>query len=689
MADPITSVSGLASGVQWRDLVDQIMAAEKARTLDPITARITLQDKQRTAWTTFQGLVSKLGDASKALQTGAAFGTVKATAGSSPTTNRALFAATATAGTSPGSYKVEVLDLARAEKLSGAVEPSATAALGRAGTFSVNGRAVSIDAADSLNAVRDKINAANAGASPSGVTATVLSTGAAAHRLVLTSAAPGSGGIDLAELSGTPLAALGVLDGTRAANLTASGGTQTQRFSSSVESFAQLVGASFPLPSTIKVGGQQVTIEASDTLSSILTKLQTAGVGAELAEESVNGATRYRLVVSGGVEADAGSANGLAESQRVLDVLGFTVGGRGAIAQRLEAGNPLTAGGAPATGATLLSAAGLQPGETLALRGTRGDGTAVSVAWTPAPGATVDDLLARLNAGDAFKGGARTATASLDASGRVVLADDAAGDSQLSLSITGGSINFGRTSTAVTGRLREVVDGSDARLRVDGVTLTRSGNSISDALAGVTLNLQQAEPGTVTDLTVDRDDGAAVDAVKAFATAYNDVVKFLDQQRATGQPLYANSVLRGTVSNFTAALRAPVAAAGEYSRAALAGLALTRDGTLAVDDASLRKALGTGLADIKTLFGEGGLGKAVSDAAANVTRSVTGTTATQITSLDGSQAASRKRAEAVQRRLDDRRQAMIIQYTQMEQALSRLQSQGTYLSGQLNALNKS
>lgn len=689
MADPITSVSGLASGVQWRDLVDQIMAAEKARTLDPITARISLQDKQRTAWTTFQGLVSKLGDASKALQTGAAFGTVKATAGSSPTTNRALFAATATAGTPPGSYKVEVLDLARAEKLSGAVEPSATAALGRAGTFSVNGRSVTVDAADSLNAVRDKINAANAGTNPSGVTATVLSTGTAAHRLVLTSASPGSGGIDLAELSGTPLTALGVLDGTRAANLTASGGTQTHRFNSSTESFAQLVGASFPLPSTIKVGGQQVTIEASDTLSSILTKMQTAGVGAELAEESVNGATRYRLVVSGGVQADAASPNGLAESQRVLDVLGFNMGGRAAVAQKVVTEKALTVNGSPATATTRLTQAGYAQGETLTLRGTRADGSAVNVTWTPPNNATVQSLLDRLNsAADGFKVGARTATASLVA-GKVVLTDDTAGDSQLSFSITGGSFSFGRTVTEATGRLREVVDGSDARLRVDGVLLSRTGNSISDALAGVTLNLQQAEPGTVVDLTVDRDDGAAVDAVKAFATAYNDVVKFLDQQRVTGQPLYANSVLRGTVSSFTAALRTPVAGAGDYSRAALAGLALTRDGTLGVDDAALRKALGTNLADLRTLFGESGLGRAVSDAAANVTRGVTGTTATQISSIDGSQASARKRAEAVQRRLDDRRQAMIIQYTQMEQALSRLQSQGSYLSGQLSALNKS
>ena len=41
MTTPLSSVQGLASSIQWQDLVTSIMAQEKARLLDPVTNAIT------------------------------------------------------------------------------------------------------------------------------------------------------------------------------------------------------------------------------------------------------------------------------------------------------------------------------------------------------------------------------------------------------------------------------------------------------------------------------------------------------------------------------------------------------------------------------------------------------------------------------------------------------------------------
>ena len=54
--------SGLGSSIQWGDIVDATIEAEKARNLTPITDEITKRQAQRDAWTKMQSLVETLND---------------------------------------------------------------------------------------------------------------------------------------------------------------------------------------------------------------------------------------------------------------------------------------------------------------------------------------------------------------------------------------------------------------------------------------------------------------------------------------------------------------------------------------------------------------------------------------------------------------------------------------------------
>jgi len=511
----------------------------------------------------------------------------------------------------PGNYTVEVTDVARANKLSGNIVASATTALGLSGDFAVNGRVVTIAATDTLSQVRDKINAVNAGATASGVTASVLSTGSSAQRLVLTSEAAGSSGIELVDGSTGVLASLGVVDGTTSLNLTSTGGTQTYKVTSATAAIATMLGVSLPPPSTITINGQTITVDLTvDSLTSIAAKIQAAGGTADVLSESVNGKTSYRLVTGDAVGAPT------ADGQRTLAALGFVKGGRAAVAQVVR--NDLALGdasNAPAVAGTLLTdlslgGAGLAllAGDTFRVQGTRGDGTTVSVSFTVGASDTVQTVLDKINdATSGFGAGARKATATLSG-GRIMVTDAAGGDSQLSLSLTathaaGGSVSLGRMSTFTTGRARELVAGTDAKVTIDGVALTRPSNTITDAISGVTLNLLQAEPGTTVDLTVARDGAAIRSSVQAVATAYNALVKFVGDQHAAGQPLANSAPLRAAMSSITNTLLSPVAGAtGDYTRTTMAGLSLQKDGTLALDAATFDAALTKNYADVLRLF---------------------------------------------------------------------------------------
>ncbi len=674
------NIGGLASGVQWQDLVTQLAAAETAKSVTPLQTRISDAEKEKTAWTTLAGLVGKLQDTGNALKLGSAFTSFAANVSPSSQTNRTLLSSSATAAAQPGSYRVEVVDLARAEKLSGSVVSDSAAALGVAGSFTIAGQTVTVAATDALNDVRDKINALNGGATPSKVSASILTSATGQQRLVLSADSAGSTGTGLVDGAEGVLRDLGFVD------------TQSRAVPSSGLAIAAALGVTMPPPSSIKVGDRTINVDLSvDSIASIVAKIRAAGGQAEVQQQLVGGVASYRLSVGGNVTAtaDAGSADTIA-------ALGFAAGAQSSVQQVLASGLAFQdASNNVADGNTRLTdlraggvSLGVNVGDTLTFSGMRGDGTTVTTSFVVGGADTLQTLLSKLNdSTSGFGGGTRPASASIDPDGKLRLNDTTGGDSRLRLSMSlspaaGGAPAslLGSFGTETVGRSRAMVKGSDAQVKVDGVLITRSSNTISDALAGVTLNLLQSEPGSEVDLTVTRDTDAAAKAIKDFATAYNDVVTFNAGQQLTGQPLAYNSTLRRVMSSFTQALRVEVPEGGDYSRGALAGFTLTRGGTIEVDDAKLRAAMGANLSGVRALFGSAGLGNAMVTATSFASRAVDGTIPQTVTTITQANMRLTKRMKDMQDRVEARRVAMMARFTSMELAISRLQQQGTALT---------
>jgi flagellar hook-associated protein 2 len=210
---PAGAVSGLISGVDYRSLIDQIIANE-SRPAVLLRAQEQGNRDRVAALDTYRGLLAAVQTAVKDLKDGSAFDAVSASIAAVSGT-RALVTASGTSASIPGSYQIQVTNLARSQKLGSTAYGSASTALGlAAGSFTVNGATVSVDANDSLTTLRDKLNTANTGPAASKVSASILQVDATHFRLVLTSDATGAAGMTLTDVSGGAPLALGFTDGS-------------------------------------------------------------------------------------------------------------------------------------------------------------------------------------------------------------------------------------------------------------------------------------------------------------------------------------------------------------------------------------------------------------------------------------------------------------------------------------------
>ena len=622
------SFSGIASGLQWQDMIDQIMQLERApaRLLEQ---RIKTVETRSGAWSAFEARVAALGSTLESLRTGSAFHAYRTSLGGVPAGVAAPLTVSASEDALPGSHTVRVLGLAAAEKLSGAVVASRTEALGLSGEFLVGGVRVEVSGTDSLNDIVARINRANTGSRASGVTASILSTGPGEHRLILTSDRSGAAGIDLVDGASGVLRSLGLLDDTTSLKHGTSNGARSDAFSDASTAVATLRGLSQPpAVGAVEFGAGaarfSVAIDLSTmSLDDIAAAINSAaadagsGVHAAVVTEEVDGEALYRLDIRG--------TTSFVDANRILESLGVLEGGRGAIAQRLEGGR-LTAGDAStAAGADTRLAdlwvngghAGVQVGDTITISGTRGEGTRVEIDFTVEADSTLQDLLDRLNDSiDGFGAGARTATASISTDGRLVLTDDQGGDSRLSLSIVahnegGGTLDFGEMAVVQAGRARQITRGADAEVEIDGTYVRSSTNTIADALPGLSLNLTAALPDTTLTVTVERDVAGAVAAVKSVVDAYNAIADFIQSQTPSGiegaarPPLAGDNVLRNMQTMIRQALETRLApdVAGAYARLADIGVEIDRNGRYTLDAAALEAALRTDADAVARLFG--------------------------------------------------------------------------------------
>jgi len=230
---------------------------------------------------------------------------------------------------------------------------------------------------------------------------------------------------------------------------------------------------------------------------------------------------------------------------------------------------------------------------------------------------------------------------------------------------------------------------TDAVFDLDGVQLVRSSNSVTDAVAGVTLDLRAADATKTITVTVSTDGEETSKTVKDFVDAYNKVVDFVAGQNVVGDkgstssPLFGDSTLRSIRSTLRSIVGSQVATGNDaMALFAQVGITSDRDGKLSFNQSKFEEQLGLDERATTALFAGQGTGIAVRlTAQIDVFTSTTdGLIKTRQDGFDRLIKDTQGRIDQGEQRLVRFQASLEQRFANLESLLGKLQSQGSALS---------
>ena len=169
---------------------------------------------------------------------------------------------------------------------------------------------------------------------------------------------------------------------------------------------------------------------------------------------------------------------------------------------------------------------------------------------------------------------------------------DQSGLSRLAFNGSAGTTNVYQTTAA-----------SDAAFTINGLSLTSTGNTVTDAVTGLTLTLK--ETTSAAEISVTDNKGGIKQAINTFVSGYNDLITTLNQLTSYDAATGARGALQGDFSarSIFSQLRSTLGNAADGYKGALSrlpeiGITSTATGTLAVDDTKLTSALESNFDDV-------------------------------------------------------------------------------------------
>src|SRR5690606_1203329 len=177
---------------------------------------------------------------------------------------------------------------------------------------------------------------------------------------------------------------------------------------------------------------------------------------------------------------------------------------------------------------------------------------------------------------------------------------DTGAENAVTLTETGTTLGLGKPENVAQ-------EARDARLSIDGHTITSASNTVQGTMQGVTLVLKKESDEPVT-VDVSADPNALKTKLQSVVDAYNGVVKKLHEsagfgaQKASNPVLSGDATLRTIGNNLTNALLSAVSNAGRFNSAGSIGLSFNNDGTLKLDESKLKTALETDPASVTRLI---------------------------------------------------------------------------------------
>lgn len=168
---------------------------------------------------------------------------------------------------------------------------------------------------------------------------------------------------------------------------------------------------------------------------------------------------------------------------------------------------------------------------------------------------------------------------------------------------------------AVSGtNLTQTVVAEDATVTIDGITVRRETNTVSEVIEGVTFTLQSLNSGSPTTISVADDNAGLEEKMQAFVDAFNDVkaladeLTAFDEDDASGSILTGDSLVRGVRNQLRRFLSGTLSGLGSGSIRSLVELGLTTNQNngyfLEFDSTQFSQTLNSAPEDVKALLAD-------------------------------------------------------------------------------------
>ncbi|MES2017418.1 MAG: flagellar filament capping protein FliD [Pseudomonadota bacterium] len=437
---------------------------------------------------------------------------------------------------------------------------------------------------------------------------------------------------------------------------------------------------------TSKEAGFQAKLSAFGTMKSTLAALQTAAKAlstpAQLAPMKASVLNATVMGVSAGAGATAGSYNievqTLAESQKLKTAVGFSnttdIVGSGVITfdfGSYDTGNP-----------PVFTANVANPTKTVTI--------------DPAA-RTLADIKAAINNANIGV----TASIINDGSANYLAFTSTSGAANaMKISVSDPSLNaLSFDGDPLTSNMAQTVAAQDAVIFVDTVKVTKSSNTITDAIEGITLNLTATTAtGVTTKVSVTPQMADVKTAIEAYVKTYNEASKSMADLTAYDVSTGKGAVLNGdgTVRSVQNQLRALIASSVTGAPAGSAsltdiGITTQRDGSLAIDATKLNKALADPSKNLSALFAGVGTSRgfgAQMDVVLGRILSPVGTITSHTKSINSSIKDIGKQRDTLTARLVGVETRYRKQFSALDVAMASMTTTSSYLTQQLASLAK-
>jgi flagellar hook-associated protein 2 len=161
---------------------------------------------------------------------------------------------------------------------------------------------------------------------------------------------------------------------------------------------------------------------------------------------------------------------------------------------------------------------------------------------------------------------------------------------------------------ASSNNMTQMMAAKNALLTVDGMSISKATNTVSDVIQGVTLTLKGVTSASNA-LSVATDTTTIQSSVQSFVDAYNalntsmrNLTKFVSAGSSANGVLLGDSTARNMMVKLKSMLSASSPTATTYKTLSDIGVSMGSDGSLTLDSTKLQKAITANVGDVAKLF---------------------------------------------------------------------------------------